>query len=79
LLEAGADPTIRDNKGRTPVDLAREHGRMDVVQLIENWVRGVRAGLIASIKSSSLVEGEWGVLHVQLNRPSTLVVEGDVD
>ncbi|MEM3942646.1 MAG: ankyrin repeat domain-containing protein [Thermofilaceae archaeon] len=83
LLEAGANPTLRDNEGWTPADLAREQGHGDVAELIEGWaggrVRGVQAGLIASVEVGGLVEGEWGVLRVQLNRPSTLVVEGDVD
>ncbi|MEM1522421.1 MAG: hypothetical protein QXU69_05310, partial [Thermofilaceae archaeon] len=79
LLEAGADPTLRDEWGRTPADLAREQGFGGVAKLLEDWVGGVRAPLIASIESVGLVEGEWGVLRVRLNRPSTLAVEGDVD
>ncbi|MEM4875102.1 MAG: ankyrin repeat domain-containing protein [Thermofilaceae archaeon] len=83
LLEAGADPTLRNNDGRTPADLARKEGYGDIVELIEDWVkdwvRAVRAGLIASVEVGGLVEGEWGVLRVQLNRPSKLMVEGDVE
>jgi len=79
LLEAGADPTLRDEWGRTPADLAREQGFGGVAKLLEDWVGEVRAPLIASIESVGLVEGEWGVLRVRLNRPSKLVVEGDLD
>uniref|UniRef100_A0A7C4H6L4 Uncharacterized protein n=1 Tax=Thermofilum pendens TaxID=2269 RepID=A0A7C4H6L4_THEPE len=79
LLEAGADPTLRDDTGRTPADLAREEGYGNFVEFLESWVEGIRAPLIASVESSSMVEGEWGVLRVRLNRPSKLVVEGDVE
>ena len=73
LLEAGANPALRDNKGKTPANLAREKGHGNVAKIIEGWVKR----LVASIEVG-LVEGEWGVLRVRLNRPSKLVVEGDV-
>ena len=38
LLEAGADPAARDRLGRTALDLARHHGRADVVALLERAV-----------------------------------------
>ncbi|MEM0460295.1 MAG: zinc-ribbon domain-containing protein, partial [Thermofilaceae archaeon] len=78
LLEAGANPTLWDNEGRTPADLAREKGYGNVAELIEGWVKEAQTPLIASVEVG-LVEGEWGVLRVRLNRPSTLVVEGDVE
>jgi len=40
LLEAGADPTPRDNSGLTPAELAEASGYMDVAQLLEDWARG---------------------------------------
>ncbi|MEM3964298.1 MAG: ankyrin repeat domain-containing protein [Thermofilaceae archaeon] len=79
LLEAGANPTFRDSWGRTPADLARKIGHGDVAKLLEDWVKEARTPLIASVECGGLVEGEWGVLRVRLNRPSTLVVEGDVE
>jgi serine/threonine protein kinase len=39
LLEHGADPTIKNKDGKTPLDLAREGGRREVVSLIEEWLR----------------------------------------
>jgi ankyrin repeat protein len=34
LLEGGADPTLRDNVGRTALDCAWEYGRSEVVALL---------------------------------------------
>ncbi len=34
LLEGGADPTLRDNDGKTAIDLAREYGKSEVVALL---------------------------------------------
>lgn len=34
LLEAGADPDVRDGKGRTVLELAREVGGMEMVELL---------------------------------------------
>jgi len=34
LLEGGADPTLRDNQGKTAIDLARENGKSEVVALL---------------------------------------------
>jgi ankyrin repeat protein len=39
LLEYGADPTVKDKDGRTPLDLARAKGRRKVVSVIEEWLR----------------------------------------
>ncbi|MEM1793176.1 MAG: zinc ribbon domain-containing protein, partial [Thermofilaceae archaeon] len=57
----------------------RKMGHGDVAKFIEDWVRRVQASLVASVECGGLVEGEWGVLRVRLNRPSKLVVEGDVE
>jgi len=38
LLERGADPTVKDKYGKTPLDLAREEGYDGVVSLIEEWL-----------------------------------------
>ncbi len=35
LLSIGADPTQKDNKGRTALDIAREHGRQDIIPMLE--------------------------------------------
>jgi len=34
LLAAGADPTHTDHEGRTPMDIARERGRTDIMELL---------------------------------------------
>jgi hypothetical protein len=34
LLEGGADPTLRDNDGDTAIDIARQHGKSEVVALL---------------------------------------------
>jgi len=39
LLEHGADPTVENKGGVTPLDLARGLGRREVVSLIEEWLR----------------------------------------
>lgn len=56
MLEAGANPTLRDNSGRTPADLAREQGYEDIAELLEDWVE--RASLIISVEVGSLVKGK---------------------
>ena len=35
----GADPTVEDKDGRTPLDLARAEGRRKVVSVIKEWLR----------------------------------------
>jgi ankyrin repeat protein len=35
LLSLGADPSIRDHSGKTPADLAREHGQFEIAEIIE--------------------------------------------
>jgi hypothetical protein len=35
LLKYGADPTIKNKDGNTPLDVARREGRHEVVSLIE--------------------------------------------
>ncbi|MCI4407481.1 MAG: ankyrin repeat domain-containing protein [Thermofilum sp.] len=36
LLENGADPSIKDNSGKTAADLARERGHIEIANMIEN-------------------------------------------
>jgi ankyrin repeat protein len=36
LLQSGADPLIRDQKGRTPLELAREKKQADITKILEN-------------------------------------------
>ena len=35
LLKAGADPTIKNNKGQTPLEKAKIEGRIDMIKLLE--------------------------------------------
>jgi ankyrin repeat protein len=39
LLVYGADPTVEDKDGKTPLDLAKAEGRREVVSVIEEWLR----------------------------------------
>jgi ankyrin repeat protein len=39
MLERGADPTIRDHKGKTPLDLAREEGHDEIVQILTSHIQ----------------------------------------
>lgn len=94
LLEVGADPSLRNGDGKTPLDLASERGHAEVVKLIKSWSGRKRAlkkktrpaprepeliGLISSIDEGVFIEGEWGVLRIELNRRASLRVEGEVD
>ena len=36
LLQSGADPLVRDQKGRTPLQLAREKKQADITRILEN-------------------------------------------
>jgi hypothetical protein len=38
LLKYGADPTVNNKDGNTPLDVARREGRHEVVSLIEKWL-----------------------------------------
>jgi ankyrin repeat protein len=39
LLKHGADPSIGDNEGKTPLDIARERGHVEVVRIIEEFIK----------------------------------------
>jgi ankyrin repeat protein len=45
LLEAGADPTLRDANGRNAADLARQFGYADVLALLEARPKSRLGGL----------------------------------
>jgi len=38
FLKYGADTTIKNKDGNTPLDVARREGRHEVVSLIEKWL-----------------------------------------
>ena len=65
LLELGADPMIRDRKGRTPADHARKLRLHDLVRLLEGAAgQGGREEAVRRwIGLDRLVAG-WGVLDV---------------
>jgi ankyrin repeat protein len=36
LLDRGADVTVRDENGKTPIDIAKERKLIDIVEMLEN-------------------------------------------
>lgn len=42
LLENGADPTIRNNKGQTPLEQAQEYNLKDIVAVLEKYMNADR-------------------------------------
>ena len=38
LLDAGTDARLTDKYGRTALDIARERGAQEIVQILEQWV-----------------------------------------
>jgi len=93
LLEHGADAGVRDNKGKTPLDIAREEGHVEVARLIEEYSKRRAGGVeaagpgvagapsILGVECSGLYAGEWGRLLVRVRGagPASLRVEGDVE
>ncbi|MCC6052318.1 MAG: hypothetical protein LM585_03680 [Fervidicoccaceae archaeon] len=39
MLESGADPSIRNNEGKTALDIARQWVHEDIVTAIEEYAR----------------------------------------
>jgi hypothetical protein len=76
-LEKGADPSIRNNDGKTALDLARESGHVEIAELIEKFV-SLR---ILEIDSSNIFIDEWGKVIVKVRGmgKASMTVEGDVD
>ncbi|KAG6836357.1 hypothetical protein H0H93_008858 [Arthromyces matolae] len=37
LLDHGADPTLKDSRGKPPVELARAHGHISIVEILEGF------------------------------------------
>ena len=55
LLEAGADASLRDGKGRTALDLARENRQVGVVTLLEFLAeRERREALLSAAKEGDV-------------------------
>jgi len=44
LIERGADVNSRNNEGKTPLDVAREEGHVEVARVIEEHSRGRTGG-----------------------------------
>ncbi|MFA5306828.1 MAG: ankyrin repeat domain-containing protein [Candidatus Babeliales bacterium] len=42
LIKAGADITFKDGRGKTALDLARENGNTEIVQLFERYLEAIR-------------------------------------
>ena len=49
LLDAGADPTVKDTGGRTAVDYAQDQKHDDIVQLIKQRMGPQSAGKKKSV------------------------------
>lgn len=91
LLKAGADPKLRDARGRTPIDLMRWRGHHSLASSIEKQIerkveRSIRSSVIQEtarfidyVEVDSLVENKWGYLRVSLKIPCTLTIEGEVE
>ncbi|KAJ3669042.1 hypothetical protein LUZ60_010992 [Juncus effusus] len=43
LLEMGADRTVGNERGRLPIDVARDKGHQDVVDILKRWERIMKA------------------------------------
>jgi hypothetical protein len=56
LLENGADPTHADNKGRTPLPIARENDKHDCIAAIEKFPQRRRQAENKSDQSGVLRE-----------------------
>ena len=41
LLNNGADPTIKDNEGKTAMDHAKEEGHKNIIKLLENHIKNL--------------------------------------
>lgn len=54
LLKCGADATIKNEDGNTPLDVARREGRHDIVSLIEKWLEEETTLATASQRQSRL-------------------------
>jgi ankyrin repeat protein len=39
LLESGADPSIRNNEGKTALDIARQWVHEDIVAIMEEYTK----------------------------------------
>jgi hypothetical protein len=39
LLQNEADPSMRNNEGKTPLDIARERGHVEVARIIEEFIK----------------------------------------
>jgi ankyrin repeat protein len=76
LIEKGADINAKDNYGKTPIDIAHEKGRNDIVKLLLPLE-------LLGFEQDGIEAGKWGRLRIKLraNKPITVSVElsGDVD
>jgi ankyrin repeat protein len=60
LLEAGANPRLRDEDGRYPLDLAREHGHSEVAERLESALKATESDASGNVDEDLLLASERG-------------------
>ncbi len=77
LLERGADPSIQNSKGRTPLECAERAGHKEIVDMLAQWPRSSDVGKHLP-KTPLLIERhEVWVKTENLARDGTIVMVGD--
>jgi len=61
LLENGADPSIKDNTGKTAADIARERGRIEIANMIENIME-----LFEALKKGDIPKAEKLLVNLRV-------------
>jgi hypothetical protein len=93
LLEHGADPNIKNNDGKTAIDLALEKGYSEIVKLIRGIQRGIeklhklkfieefKSFQILNIETPKLFVDEWGKIIVKVKGKGkiSIYLKGDVE
>ncbi|KAK2850280.1 hypothetical protein Q7C36_009063 [Tachysurus vachellii] len=62
LLCRGADPSLSDNQGQTPLTLAARQGHVGVLQVILDWIQDQEYGMVRTLLEHADGEG-WTALR----------------